>query len=71
MLGVGRVRMVEELGEKLEGKAEVVTCMVSRSTRGVVSRGIGAMFGPPPQCPRTFFGPLGAFSFVVGVPRST
>lgn len=23
-------RMVEELGEKLEGKAEVVTCMVSR-----------------------------------------
>lgn len=59
--------MVEELGEKLEGKAEVVTCMVSRSTRGVVSRGIG----PPPQCPRTFFGPLGAFSFVVGVPRST
>lgn len=33
------VRMVEELGEKLQGKAEVVTCMVDRICTGRVVTG--------------------------------
>lgn len=55
--------MVEELGEKLEGKAEVVTCMVSQSTRGDVSRVFFcAMYRLMPrlQCPCIVFGLPGA-----------